>query len=306
MACPGERGCSQRWHGRSGPQQSLPRHDAGCREPREKAPRSQPLDPSVRLSPRFLLLSIGLLAIVGCESAVGGLVARASDEWTRSYTLSPHGEIQITSGNGAISVEGVEGSTVDVRAERVARAATDALAKEVLPRITIKEDATPDLVAIETERLPGITVGVTVQVNYHVRAPRSAVVRARATNGRVSIDGMDGRVFAVTTNGSIEGRGLSGGVDARATNGQVRIDLRTVSDDPIDVRTTNGSVDVALPADARANVSASCVNGTIDLSSLKFEPMGEQSKRRTRGRLNGGGTPIDVSTVNGRVSIAAR
>jgi hypothetical protein len=262
--------------------------------------------PNRRLRAGILPLALVLIAAGGCDSAVGGLGARASDEWTRSYPLSAHGELQITSGNGEIIIEGVDGSTVDVRAERVVRAATEALAKDVLPRVVIKEDATPDRVALETERLAGITVGVSVQVNYHVRAPRSALVRARTTNGRVSIEGINGRVFVATTNGAIEGRGLDGGVDARATNGKITLDLRAVHDDPIDVRTTNGSVDIALPADTKANVSANCVNGTVDLSALPFEPIGEQSKRRTRGRLNGGGTPIEVSTVNGRVLFAAR
>jgi len=99
---------------------------------------------------------------------------------------------------------------------------------------------------------------------------------------------------------------LSGGVDARATNGSVTIELGTLGDDPIDVRTTNGNVQVTLPKNAKANLSASCANGTIDVSAVEMQPMGEQSKRRVRGRLNGGGTPVDVATVNGRVMISTR
>jgi DUF4097 and DUF4098 domain-containing protein YvlB len=86
----------------------------------------------------------------------------------------------------------------------------------------------------------------------------------------------------------------------------VTIELRAVSDDPIDVRTTNGNVQVTLPQNAKVNLSASCVNGTIDVSAVEMQPMGEQSKRRVRGRINGGGTPIDVATVNGRVLISTR
>ena len=42
------------------------------------------------------------------------------------------------------------------------------------------------------------------------------------------------------------------------------------------------------------------------MTACWFEPMGEQSKRRVRGRMNGGGTPIEVATVNGRVMISSR
>ena len=254
----------------------------------------------------ILLIAACLLTTLGCDAAVGGLAARASDEWTHTYPLAEDGQIQIASGNGEIEIEGVDGSMVEVRAERVARAATEAAARELLPRIGIKEDVTPDRIVVETERLAGITIGVRVQVNYHVRVPRSAVVRARTTNGEIAIEGITGRVFATTTNGGVTGRGLGGGVDARATNGRVAIDLQAVGDDPIDVRTTNGNVQVTLPNNAKANVSASCVNGAIDVSAVMLEPMGEQSKRRVRGRLNGGGTPIEVQTVNGRVMISTR
>jgi hypothetical protein len=247
-----------------------------------------------------------LVATPGCEAAVGGLAARASETWTHSYPLAEKGQVQITSGNGEIEVEGVDGSTVEIRAERVARAATEAAARELLPRIVIKEEVTADRVVVETERLAGITIGVNVQVNYHVRVPRWALVRARTTNGAVAVAGITGRVFANTTNGSVDGRELSGGVDARATNGRVAIDLRAVGEDPIDVRTTNGNVQVTLPRDAKANLSANCVNGAIDMAALMLEPMGEQSKRRVRGRMNGGGTPIEVATVNGRVTISPR
>jgi hypothetical protein len=250
-------------------------------------------------------LTACLLATWGCNAAIGGLTARASDEWTRTYPLSDRGQVQIASGNGDIEVEGEDGSMVEVRAERIARAPTEAAARELLPRIVIKEDVTPDRVLIETQRLAGITIGVAVQVNYHVRVPRWALVRARATNGAIAVEGVTGRVFATATNGSVDGRELSGGVDARATNGRIAIDLRAVGDDPIDVRTTNGNVQLTLPRNAKANVSASCANGAIDVSGVMLEPMGEQSKRRVRGRLNGGGTPIEVTSTNGRVTISS-
>ena len=50
----------------------------------------------------------------------------------------------IVNTNGVIDVEGVDGSTVEVRAERIAKGATEAAASELLPRIVIKEEAKPD------------------------------------------------------------------------------------------------------------------------------------------------------------------
>lgn len=261
----------------------------------------------MRFRPAFVLLLGVLAATTGCvEATVGKLKVRATEEWKRSYPLAENGEVLVTTTNGFVEIEAVDGATVEVAAERVATAATESVARELLPRIGIKEDIKPNRVSIETERISGIVIGVSYLVNYHVRVPRWAVVRARTTNGDVAVEGVTGRVVANTTNGAISGRELSGGVEARATNGQVTVELRAVGEDPIDVRTTNGHVRLTLPGDAKANVSASCVNGTIDVAGVTLDLMGEQSRRRVRGRMNGGGTPIEVATVNGRVTIVAR
>ena len=79
--------------------------------------------------------SLAVALGAAATASLGGLTARASDEWTRTYPLAADGEVQITNANGSIEVEGVDGAMVDVRAERIARGATDAAARELLPRI---------------------------------------------------------------------------------------------------------------------------------------------------------------------------
>jgi hypothetical protein len=254
----------------------------------------------------ILLASVAVFS--ACNASLGPLTARASDEWTRSYPLAPNGEVQITNGNGSIDVEGVEGAMVDVRAERIARAATDAAARELLPRIHIKEEIASNRVAIETERLSGIVIGVSIEVKYHVRVPKMALVRSRTTNGEITASALAGRLVATTTNGAITGRNLAGGIDARAVNGSVAIDLRSLGDDPVDLRTVNGTMQLTLPATAKANVTANCRNCAVDVSTIMLELIGEQRKTptRVRGRLNGGGTPIELSTTNGPIRVAVR
>jgi hypothetical protein len=70
--------------------------------------------------------------------------------------------------------------------------------------------------------------------------------------------------------------------------------------------TTNGSVTLLLPETARADLSASCTNGGIDVSAVKVDAMGEQTRRRVEGRMNGGGTPIQLRTTNGRIRVRPR
>src|SRR5262245_55172690 len=97
------------------------------------------------------LLPIALV-LGGCDMGMAHLAGRATDEWTHTYPLNSGGEIHIVNTNGRIEVEPIDGAEVVVRAERIARAATDDGARELLPRINIKEEATPDRVFIQTGR----------------------------------------------------------------------------------------------------------------------------------------------------------
>ena len=254
---------------------------------------------------RLLLLPVVAL-VAGCDVHVGNLSARATDEWTHIYPLKPGGEIQIENTNGKIEVEGTDAATVEVRAERIAKGATDAAARELLPRIVIKEDATPDRVAVRTERMGGIMIGASFEVRYHVRAPKNAVVNVSNTNGQVTLTGLNGRVIAHTTNGQVRGDTLTGAVEARTTNGGVNMDLSSIGNDPVRLHTTNGAVTLTLPESAKADISASVTNGGISVGDFQNLDVGEKTRRRFEAKLNGGGASIELETTNGGVRIRPR
>ena len=243
--------------------------------------------------------------LAACDVSLGDLAGRATDEWTRTYPLTAGGEVRIANTNGRIDVEATDGSSVEVKAERIARAATDEGARELLPRITIKEDVRPDRVSLETERMSGIMIGANYEVRYHVRAPKTAAIDVTNTNGAVVISGAAGKVAARTTNGSVTTKGLTGPVEARTTNGSVNVDLASVKSERIAVRTTNGSVTLHVPDDARADVVATWTNGGFNVSDVKMD-VSERSRRRFEGKINGGGAPIELQTTNGGIRIRGR
>src|SRR3989449_3335751 len=252
---------------------------------------------------KFLYALVLPLAITlaGCDMSVGHLTGRATDEWTRHYTLAQGGEVRIANTNGRIDVEASDGPDVEIRAEKIARAATDTGAQELLPRIAIKEEVSPDRVFVQTERMSGIMFGAAFEVRYHVRAPKNVFVNVANTNGQIALTGLSGKVMARTTNGAVTGKGLSGGVEARTTNGMVNIDFASVGRDPISAKTTNGSVVISLPESAKADFSVSWTNGGVNVSpDLKVEVV-EKARPRFEGRMNGGGTPIELQTTHGGI-----
>jgi len=246
-----------------------------------------------------------LLALVaaGCHVPASDLAGRATDEWVRSYQIAPGAEISVSTTTGTIALEGHDGQTVDVRAERTARARTDDAARELVSRIAIQEEVTPERVAIRTEGIGGILIGVSYSVNYTVRAPHTVVARLRATNGGVTAKRFGGHFIATSTNGSVVAEALAGRIEASSTNGHIRVGVDAVAPGGVSIRTVNGRVDLALPESAKADLSASCRNGNIQSTGLPFDPFGEQTRRNVQGKLNGGGASIELSTVNGAIRI---
>jgi ribosome-associated translation inhibitor RaiA len=219
-------------------------------------------------------------------ACVGHLSGRAADEWTHSYPLSAGGEIEIINTNGTIEFQPIDGTTVEVRAERIAKATTDDGARELLPRITISENTNAKHITIKTEGLGGLMIGANFEVRYHVKAPRTAAIRASNTNGQVSIRGMGGKIAAHTTNGA------------------VTMDLDLIAD-KVEASTTNGAVTLTVPADAKADLSATVTNGAISVTGLKLETT-EQSRRKIEGKINGGGPSVELHTTNGGVRVRAK
>jgi Putative adhesin len=251
------------------------------------------------------LVAVALAAVVlpGCFVPGGPLGGpRVSETWTHTYPLNQTGEVTIVNANGRIEVEGVEGGSVEVEAEKIARGATEQIARDLLPRIPIDERVTPDFISIETRRLNGFLIGASYEVRYRVKMPRGATLRATTVNGGVWVKAMDGRVMARTTNGGIVATEMGGRLEARSVNGGVRVQFASLGTESVELRTVNGGVRVALPQTAKATVIASWVNGGINLSGLQFE-VREQARRRFEGRLNGGGATIEVATVNGGITL---
>ena len=81
--------------------------------------------------------------------------------------------------NGRVDVEGADGSTVEVQAERIAHAATDQLAAGSRCR---KSPSTrgrrPIGCTSRPGRISGILIGASFEVRYHVKVPKGATVRA--------------------------------------------------------------------------------------------------------------------------------
>lgn len=256
------------------------------------------------------LVAAGSLT-AGCEIKAGEgdfsfelAGGKASDSWSRTYDLPPGGRIEILNTNGEIRAEAWAGDKVEVTAERSAAATSDDEARALLSAVQMREEIGAERVRIETVA-PKMRLG-SHKASFSVRVPAGVHVDLRTVNGGVRLANVGGQVRASSTNGGVRGTiGAATLVEARTTNGGVELSLAgaLAPDGSVRLTSVNGGVRLDVPADTRADVSARCTNGRVDVSDLPLTPDGEQTRRRVRGFLNGGGARIDLQTTNGGVRI---
>jgi hypothetical protein len=257
---------------------------------------------------RALVMSAALLAgpfSAGCDLAMAR--EQATAEWTKSYPLAAGGRLEIDNVNGRIDVQGWDGATVDVRAERLGKGATPEEAKRMLDRIQIVEEVSGARIRLQTKVTTATSwLGGGTEVRYFVKVPAGAEIDVETVNGGIEITGTRGRVIAETTNGGVTARRIGGPIDASTTNGGVDVDVEAVTEPGIDLECTNGGISLRLPRDAKATLVASITNGGIDADNLSIELVGKATRRRLEGRLNGGGPRIALDGTNGGIRISAR
>lgn len=257
------------------------------------------------LAPLFLLSLVApiVAASSGCHISFH---AEARDEITRSYPIQPGGTLEIRNTNGTIDVAPADGDTIEIVAERVARATTDEEAEAALEDIEIAETVADGRVVLDsTQRGMGFQIGRSIQVNYTVRLPDWVGVTLTSTNGAVEVTGLSGELRVETTNGRIRGHDLRNGAAVEATNGQVVLEFADLGAQGVTCETTNGAITLRLPRDANADLMARVTNGAIDTNDLELDVV-DDSRRRLEASLGAGGTKVDLRTRNGRIVIEGR
>jgi DUF4097 and DUF4098 domain-containing protein YvlB len=248
-------------------------------------------------------LIVALLA-----TGLAGNVLLAKDQFTeelhQTYPFSADGRISLDNVNGSVRI-----TTWD-RAEVKLDAVKRAKRKEDLETVKIEIEAKSDRLRVHT-KLPeskdriGRRRDNSTSVDYTLKVPASARLdTVSSVNGAVDIEGVRGEVEASTVNGSLHARGLAARTELSSVNGGVKAAFGSLDGVPsVSLKTVNGGVELELPPGANADLSASTVNGGIsgDVPVKKNWPIG----REVKARLGGGGTKIQVSSVNGGVRVRA-
>jgi DUF4097 and DUF4098 domain-containing protein YvlB len=261
---------------------------------------------------RYLALAGLTLAITTLASAqevaVGERVVVPARNTTHPRVVIAHithGTLTVKAYNGKEVIVETRSSNSSRREERT----VDGLRRIDLPErgIVVEEEDNVIHVSANAAHSPNILITVPVDTSLNIKS----------TNGNVAAEGVHGEVEAGSTNGSVTLTNISGTVVASTTNGSVKVTMDRVDPGkPLAFSSTNGSLDVTLPADLKANLKMRSLHGSV-YSDFEMRLTGGQptttgggdTKYRVEfdhtmyGTINGGGTDVSLSTVNGRIMI---
>lgn len=244
-------------------------------------------------------------ALLLCLGLAGAVSLPASDRfesvWFGRYALSPGSSLAVENVQGTVSVEGWDGSHVEVVVTKKAWGWEDRL-DDV--RINVQRgDHTLTFRTTYPQDLDE-----PVRVDYQIRVPRLLpAIRLRTLEGDIIVRDVEGAVDARTLLGDVRQENVAGPVVAQALAGNIIVSLRALprATSPLLLNTVSGNVDLMLPPHADADLELSTVAGQIQGAYL-FEASTVPGDSKKRARVGRGGVRISVRTVRGNIRVAER
>jgi lia operon protein LiaG len=142
---------------------------------------------------------------------------------------------------------------------------------------------------------------------YHLKVPENLALKIHQECNRSGTTTIQSMKNEVDYDGcqEVNLKNVTGPLVVSTVNGGVNVVFSEISKDkPISIASVNGEVDVTIPANAAVNLVMSNVNGNM-YSDFDL-PQDSKSMRRVggstvRATLNGGGTDLKLSGINGNV-----
>jgi hypothetical protein len=264
---------------------------------------------------QLLVLFVPLALLAGPADAEPGFKTIENDPWCREVGRNSHletwcevreatlpateGRIEVdASPNGGARARGADRSDIRLRVMVVARADTEAEARDLASEVEVVTGPT-----IRAEGPRAHPRGAHWWASFEVRVPRRSSLRLTSKNGPVAVSGVEGGVEMETQNGPVSVSGSGGQVRGRTENGPVTAELTgtTWTGKGLDLETVNGPAVIRVPKDYNARLETGTVNGPLDLS---FPLTGQlRSKGDIQATLGNGGTLLRVRTTNGPVRV---
>jgi DUF4097 and DUF4098 domain-containing protein YvlB len=258
------------------------------------------------------LLYRSLVAFAFCVASASITFAQ---DFQRTYTLAPGGNISIKNVSGNVSVTGYEGSVVTVAAYKEGRDRD---------RVEVEDRSTPNAISLAA-RYPE-HCNCDASLRFEVRVPRASnynfnkistasgdlsangvtgTLRLTTASGNVTVENVSGSIEASSASGNVHVREAAGSVSASSASGDVEAELtRLEGTDEMRFSSASGDVHVRVPSSLAAAVSLSTATGTVETDfPLEVKKNEYGPGMSAKGRLGGGARSLRISSASGSVSL---
>ena len=257
--------------------------------------------------PLLLLLSLSVFSL-----------SALAEEWTKSYQVGDKPSLRVETNDASVEISRGVSRTV------LARVIADGYSIGGSGvRVTERQNNDKVDLQVHVPSSWGIHFSSHRGVRIEVQAPPDTALDLHSGDGHIRVDGISGQAKLDTGDGHIEVRNFNGTLNAHTGDGSMTIDgvlsdvnLRT-GDGHIDlivrpgskmstewlIHTSDGRAEARLPEDFAAELYAHTGDGHIQLD-MPVVVNGSIERSRIRGKLNGGGPLLEITTGDGGIRIS--
>ena len=278
------------------------------------------------------------LAVLAVFSSLTGLAQDADHSWSKSYPVDGKPTLSIETGDASVEFHAC-GACHEIRihVELVGR---------TLSEYRLEEGQSGDQVHFLFKERPHLGARIAwhrEEARVTVETPNRLTLEAKASDGNVSLSGLQGDLSLTTGDGNLTLDRVSGNLRIKSGDGQVKItnadgaiDARTsdgnlsvdglfhalalhTSDGSLDVslregtnlagastiQTSDGSVTVRMPRNFAVDLNVHTSDGRVDcvFPVTMDHYQSGGDGHELHGKLNGGGVPLTIHTSDGNVKI---
>jgi len=289
---------------------------------------------------RMRLITIVVLAAgvvsASARAAASGETVRGRFE--RTFSVNGPVELQVKNGSGDIVVREGGSSSVEIRAKIhsgngwLGGGAADSTIHAIESNPPVEQFG-------NTVRIRELEGHHNISIDYDIVVPANTRVRSETGSGDVTVDGIQGPAEVETGSGDVKMRGLRGNVRAETGSGDTRVEnidaerveIKTGSGD-VELRelhcglvadtgsgdikaegrptgrwrlnTGSGEVSLHVPSDLAFDLEAHSNSGDVHTNgNLVLTVQGSLGHGEVRGKVRGGGVPVEVETGSGDINI---
>jgi DUF4097 and DUF4098 domain-containing protein YvlB len=255
-----------------------------------------------------------ILVLISCLPLLAA--SAFADDWSKTYKVGEKPSLRVDTNDAAIEVTRGSSNTI------AARVISEGY-KSGEVRVTEHQDG--DKVEVNVH-LPN-EIGFHISMRNHrarveIQVPTATTLDLHSSDGHINVDGTSGPAHIDTGDGAVEVHNFNGNIRARTGDGHITVDGVVTEvylhsgDGHIDltarpgskmergwlIHTSDGRVEVKLPEDFAAELSAHTGDGHISLD-FPVTVNGSMERSRIRGKLNGGGQLLEITTGDGGIHI---